>query len=134
MPIKSKKLRSYRSAPRRNIEPLDISSVTLLDNLTKLAKKAALVEASITGFLMIVKREDLIPKLLRENLTLDSIVGSVILIHLPQMNLEISGRVARTKLLGKRGFELGVDYSADAPEYWRECLLDLLPSPGELTK
>ena len=48
------------------------------------------------------------------------------------MNLEISGTVVRTRLLGIEGFEIGVDYSLDAPEYWRECLLDLIPSPGEL--
>jgi glycine cleavage system aminomethyltransferase T len=47
------------------------------------------------------------------------------------MNIEISGRIARTKLLGKQGFEIGIDYAEDAPEYWRECLVDLLPAPGE---
>ncbi len=129
--MKTKKLKSFRSAPRRAIEPLEISSISMLDNLSKLAKKAELIEASITGFLMIVHRDDLIPKVLRENLTIDSILGTTILIYLPQMNLEISGKIARTKLLGKKGFEIGVDYSSDAPEYWRECLLDLLPSPGE---
>jgi hypothetical protein len=129
--MKAKQIKSYRSSPRRMIEPLEVSSVTLLDNLTKLAREAEIVEASVSGFLLIVKREHLVPKALRENLSLESVIGSTILIHMPQMNLEISGKIARTKLLGKKGFELGVDYSADSPEYWRECLLDLLPSPGE---
>jgi hypothetical protein len=35
-------------------------------------------------------------------------------------------------LLGKKGFYVAIDYSEEAPEYWRECLMDLLPNPGEL--
>ena len=129
--MKTKKLRAYRSAPRRAIEPLDVSSISMLENLTKLAREAQIIEASTTGFLLIVKRENLIPKIFRQNLNLDALVGTTILLYLPQMNIEVSGKVARTRLLGKSGFEIGVDYSADAPEYWRECLVDLLPAPGE---
>jgi hypothetical protein len=120
-----------RIAPRREIIPLQVSSISSLENLAKIAKQGEVIEASTTGFLLIVRREDLIPSALRKNLTLDMLIGSKILLHLPQMNLEISGRVARSKLLGKQGFELGIDYTDDAPEYWRECLLDLLPAPGE---
>lgn len=120
-----------RIAPRREITPLEVSSVSSLDSLAKIARSAEIIEASTTGFLMIVRREDLIPQILRKNLTLDSIHGTKVILHLPQMNLEISGRIARTKLLGKQGFEIGIDYAEDAPEYWRECLVDLLPAPGE---
>jgi len=120
-----------RIAPRREITPLQVSAVSSLENLAKIAREGEVIEASTTGFLLIIKREDLIPSNLRKNLTLDMLIGSKILLHLPQMNLEISGRVARTKLLGKQGFELGIDYTDDAPEYWRECLVDLLPAPGE---
>ncbi|MEZ0392732.1 MAG: hypothetical protein ACAH59_10985 [Pseudobdellovibrionaceae bacterium] len=120
-----------RVAPRRDITPLEVSSVSSLENLAKIAKQGEIVEASITGFLLIVKREDLIPAALRKNLTLESLHGSKVLLHLPQMNIEISGRIARTKLMGKQGFEIGIDYTDDAPEYWRECLVDLLPAPGE---
>lgn len=120
-----------RVAPRREITPLEVSSVSSLENLAKIARYAEIIEASITGFLLIIKREDLIPAALRKNLNLDDILGQKILLHLPQMNIEISGKITRTKLLGKKGFEIGIDYTEDAPEYWRECLVDLLPAPGE---
>jgi hypothetical protein len=120
-----------RIAPRREITPLEVSSVSSLENLAKIAKGGEIVEASTTGFLLLVTREDLIPAVLRKNLTLESIHGQKVLLHLPQMNIEISGRIARTKFLGKEGFEIGIDYAEDAPEYWRECLVDLLPAPGE---
>lgn len=103
-----------------------------LENLAKISRSAEIVEASTSGFLLIVRREDLIPANLRKNLNLDALLGNKVLLHLPQMNIEISGRIARTKLIGKAGFEIGIDYTDDAPEYWRECLMDLLPAPGEL--
>lgn len=120
-----------RIAPRRDITPLEVSSVSSLESLAKIARFAQIVEASTSGFLMIVKREDLIPAVLRKNLSLEGIQGQKVLLHLPQMNIEISGKIMRTKLLGKKGFEIGIDYTEDAPEYWRECLVDLLPAPGE---
>ena len=120
-----------RVAPRRDITPLEVSSMSNLENLAKIAKGGEVIEASTSGFLIMIKREDLVPVALRRNLTLDELVGTKILIHLPQMNIEISGTIARTRFVGKKGFEIGIDYSDDAPEYWRECLLDLLPAPGE---
>ncbi len=126
-----KQMQNRRIAPRREITPLTVSSVSSLENLAKIAKYGEIIEASTTGFLLIVKREDLIPVALRKNLTLESLHENKILLHLPQMNIEIAGKIKRTKLLGKQGFEIGVDYTEDSPEYWRECLLDLLPAPGE---
>jgi hypothetical protein len=121
-----------RSAPRRSIEPLKVASVSNLENLMKISKGGEIIQASTTGMLLVIKREDLVPAFLRRNLTLDPLKGARVLLNLPQLNLEISGKVVRTRLLGKSGYELGIDYSEDAPEYWRECLMDLLPSPGEI--
>jgi hypothetical protein len=55
----------------------------------------------------------------------------MVVIRIEEMNLELSGKVTRTRLLGKEGFEIALDYTNDAPEYWRECLMDLLPTPQE---
>ena len=121
-----------RVAPRREITPLEVSSMSSMENLAKIARGGEIVEASTTGFLLIVNREDLVPVNLRRNLSIEEIHGMKVLLHLPQMNIEISGRITRTKLLGKRGYAIGIDYTDDAPEYWRECLFDLLPAPGEL--
>lgn len=129
--MKTTKLKTQRSSPRRAIEPLQVSSVSLLENLSKLARTAQIIEASVSGFLLVIKREDLVPKELKQHLNIDVLVGSTVLIYLSQMNLELSGKVMRTRFLGKNGFEIGIDFREDAPEYWRECLLDLLPAPGE---
>lgn len=121
-----------RVAPRKEVSPIHISYLTSLDDFAKIAKDCEIVEASSTGLLLNVKREDLIPSALRKNLTLDVLIGDRVFMHLEEMNLEVSGVITRTKLLGKKGFQIAVDYSDEAPEYWRECLMDLLPQPGEL--
>jgi len=120
-----------RSAPRKDIRPLTVSSMSSLDSLTKICRGGYVVEASTSGILVLVKREELVPTALRKNLNIDVLVGDKVLIHLPDLNLEISGRVARTRFIGAAGFEIGIDYTDDAPEYWRECLVELLPAPGE---
>ena len=121
-----------RVAPRKEVSPIHITHLTSLDDFAKIAKNCEIVEASATGLLLRVKREDLIPTALRKNLSLDVLVGDRVFMHLEEMNLEISGVITRTSLSGKKGFQIAIDYSEEAPEYWRECLMDLLPQPGEL--
>ena len=121
-----------RVAPRKELSPINVSYITSLTDFARIARNCEIVEASKTGLLLLIKREDLIPVSLRKNLTLDALIGENIFMHLEDMNLEISGSIARTQLLGKKGFHVAIDYSEDAPEYWRECLMDLLPIPGEL--
>lgn len=121
-----------RIAPRKEVTPLHVGHLTSLTDFAKLARNCEVIEASASGLLLLIRREDLIPQHLRKNLNLDALVGDRVFMHLEEMNLEISGTIRRTQLLGKKGFHVAVDYSDDAPEYWRECLMDLLPNPGEL--
>lgn len=116
-----------RVAKRKTIETISASNITTLLHFEKIAERASLVDASSSGFLMHIKREDLIPTHLRENLSIESIEGEPVMLVLDQMQLEINGKIARTKYIGKGTFEVAVDFSEDAPEYWRECLFDLLP-------
>ncbi len=119
--------RKQRQAPRKEITPLTLDGFASLENLSKLASFGEVVEASSTGILLHFRREDFISKQLRSNLNIDHLVGHSVYFTIHEMNLEISGVVARTKFLGKKGFHVAIDYSKDAPEYWRECLMDLLP-------
>lgn len=130
MALKLKK--GGRNAPRREIAPINVSYVTNVDDFARIARNCQIVQASSTGLLLSINRKDLVPHALRKNLNLDCLIGDRIFMHLEEMNLELSGTIARTQLNGKKGFYVAVDYSTDAPEYWRECLMDLLPNPGEL--
>ncbi len=109
-----------------------VSYVASMDDLAKIARNCEILDASASGLLLLIKRKDLIPQTLRSNLTLDSLIGDRIFLRIEDMNLEISGKITRTKFLGKAGFHVAIDYTDDAPEYWHQCLADLLPSPGEI--
>ena len=120
--------RKFRSSPRKDLAQLTLDSFSSLENLEKLAKHGKIIEASTSGILIHFNREDFIKKELRTNLNIDSLLGLKVFFNIHEMDLEISGKIARTQFLGKKGFYIAVDYSSDAPEYWRECLMDLLPS------
>ncbi len=120
-----------RIAKRKNVGAIPISNLTTLSHFESIARFGHLIDASSTGFLIQVEREDLIPKGLRQNLSLASIEGEPIMLLINPMELEINGHIARTQYVGKGVFEIAVDFSQDAPEYWRECLFDLLPSSVE---
>lgn len=120
-----------RIQPRWEIDAVEVVHLTALEHYELIASRGMLVDASATGFLVVVDRQDLLARHLRSNLTLEPLVGQKISLEIAMMNLDIIGHIARTKPLGKGLFELGVDYTSDAPEYWRECLLDLLPKSQE---
>ncbi len=122
------KARSYRQSMKKEVTPLTLDNFASLETLQKLASFGEVIEASSTGILLHFKREDFVGKELRSNLNIDQLVGQSVYFTIHEMDLEISGVVVRTKFLGKAGFHVAIDYSKDAPEYWRECLMDLLPT------
>jgi hypothetical protein len=95
--------------------------------MTQVARHGVIVEASMTGFLLHIKRTDLAPKALRETLSLQEIEGDRVYLTIREMGLEIGGTVARTRRMNKETYEVAIDFSKDAPEYWREALFDMLP-------
>jgi hypothetical protein len=121
-----------RVATRKTVDFIHVAELTSLSNYSVLAREAVIVDASQSGFLMRIERPQLVPKDLRENLSLESLVGHQIVMYLPQMNLDLDGTVTRASHIGKGLFELAVTFSPDVPEYWRGCLVDLLPGPGEI--
>lgn len=120
-----------RSDTRKIVEPIHVLDLTLMDSYSIIATQGMIVDASSTGFLIHVDRRDLGPEELRQNLTLEPLHSARVVLYVPQMNLDMDGTITRTKLVGHGYFEIAVDFSDDIPKYWRECLVDLLPTPGE---
>jgi hypothetical protein len=119
---------------RQAVDPLAVQGLISIQDLTPIADGGYLVEASPSGFRLEITRDDLCDPLLRENLSLADIEGVQISLFIPAMDLDITGIIARTRYCGEARFEIGIDYTSDAPEYWRECLCDLLPKPGEMSE
>ncbi|RYZ64069.1 MAG: hypothetical protein EOP05_12830 [Proteobacteria bacterium] len=99
--------------------------------MTLLSRTGYIVEASTTGFLLNVNRKDLVPKQFKNELSLEALLGDKVILMIEPMNLELSGKIARTKRLTKDVFEIAIDYSEDSPEYWREILVDMLPRAAD---
>lgn len=122
-----------RVIDRKSVDSIHVSDITSLHSYQLIANEGYIVDASSRGFLMVITRKDIVPSELRDNLSLDSILGTVLCLYLPQMNLDLDGKVVRAKHIGRGVFEVALEFSEDIPEYWRECLVDLLPEPGEIT-
>lgn len=120
-----------RIAQRKEINLIPVKNLATLDPFTVIAKKAEIVDASSTGFLLYVHRKHLVPKGLRSNLTLKPLEGERVMLKIEDMELDLDGLISRTRFIGDGIFEVAIDFSSDAPEYWRECLVDLLPGSGE---
>lgn len=121
-----------RVAARKVVDFIHVAELTSLSNYAVIAHEGVIADASRSGFLVKVERSRLVPKEYRENLTLDHLTGHQVVMYLPQMNLDLDGTVTRASHVGKGVFEIAVTFSPDVPEYWRDCLVDLLPAPGEM--
>lgn len=121
-----------RESVRRSVDYVSICDLTSLNNYTLIASQGYIVDASTKGFLLILSRGDLVQKEFKENISLDSIVGEEVVLYLPQMNLDLDGIVKRASHVGRGTFEVAIEFSEDIPGYWKECLIDLLPEPGEM--
>jgi hypothetical protein len=93
--------------------------------------KATVADVSPTGLLLRVERPDILAHGLRSSLTWSSLHNASVGFSIEVMDTYIEGVVMRTKPEGKGTFVVGIDFRDDAPEYWRECLVDLLPGTGE---
>lgn len=122
-----------RIKERKSIDQIVVSELTSLSNYSVLAHAGIIVDASSSGFLLHLNRKDLVPKEYRDSLSLDPLIGHQVVMFLPQMNLDLDGTIIRTEHKGKGHFEIAITFSPEVPEYWRDCLVELLPAPGEMT-
>lgn len=121
-----------RITDRKIVDSIHVAEITSLNSYLLIAREGYIVDASTRGLLMVVTRKDLVPKELRDNLSLDELVGKDLCLYLPQMNIDLDGTVVRANHIGRGVFEIALEFSNEIPEYWRECLVDLLPEPGEI--
>lgn len=121
-----------RVAARKVVDFINVAELTSLSSYSVIAREGVIVDASQSGFLLRIDRANLIPKEYRDNLSMDNLVGHQVVMYLPQMNLDLDGTITRATHKGKGSFEIAITFSPDVPEYWRGCLVELLPAPGEI--
>lgn len=128
LPVKAER----RLNDRKVVDAINVAELTSLSNYNVIAHEGVIVDASSTGFLLKIDRKHFVPKELRENLSINQLIGQQVVMFLPQMNLDLDGTISRAEHKGRGQFEIAVTFSAEVPEYWRDCLVDLLPAPGEI--
>jgi hypothetical protein len=121
-----------RTASRKDIDFIQVNDLTSVSDYSVIAKSGIIINASSNGFLMEISREDLVPEKLRNNLSLEAAVGQQVVLYLPQMNLDLDGTITRALHKGKGRYRVAIEFSHEVPEYWRDCLIELLPQPGEI--
>jgi hypothetical protein len=112
---------------RKHVSQVDVLNVKNIANGDVYFARATLVDVSPTGLLLRVERENILALGLRSTLTLSTIIGEGVGFTIEIMDTYIEGMITRTKLEGHGTFVVAVDFREDAPEYWRQCLVDLLP-------
>ncbi len=121
-----------RVSNRKDIDFIQVNDLTAINDYSVIASTGQIINASPSGFLLQIQRKDLIPDSLKGTLTLDATLGKQVVLYLPQMNLDLDGTITRASHMGKGKFVVAIDFSTEVPVYWRDCLIDLLPAPGEL--
>lgn len=116
-----------RKEIREELSPTLVSRIMMVEKCSALASEARIIDASISGLKMIINRKDLVPNDLRSSLSLDELINTDVNFHFEAMSLDLSAKIVRTKALGKGLHEIALDYTDEAPDYWREALLDMLP-------
>lgn len=93
--------------------------------------RATVVDVSPTGILLGIDREHILSLDLRSNLTLDPICNTNLGFTIEIMDTYIEGDVARTAPNGSGQYVVAVDFRDDAPDYWRQAFVDILPGRDE---
>src|ERR1700733_7986852 len=110
----------------RKLTQIDVLNVKNVESGEVYFARATLVDVSPTGLLLHVERENILAMNLRSTLTLSHLTGAGIGFTIEVMDTYVEGIVVRTKLEGQGAFIVAMDFREDAPEYWRNCLVDLL--------
>lgn len=122
---------NLRKKSRKLLDPIHVINIRLANSNSALARYGTMLNTSTSGLLIEVCPSDVSPEVLQNQLPLNRIEGELVAMTVDEMNLEIDGRVVRFCYNDQEMLEIAVDFSANAPAYWRECFADLLPSQGE---
>ena len=120
-----------RDDQRKPIGQVYFNDLSDLETSMVIAHHGRIADASSSGILILFNRDDA-DQSLRGTLSLDHLIGVKVALFLPQMEVDIDGKITRTQHIGKGTFEIGISFSESSPQFWRESLKDLLPYPGEL--
>ena len=116
----------------KNVTGIKATCVQTVDPSNLVLNSAVLVNASNDSLMFHVDRASLVSQELKQHINLNPIEGKFITFTLEPMNLDISGYVVKTYMLGKCIYGFDVNLSNES-HYFKECLFDLLPGIKQMT-
>jgi hypothetical protein len=122
-----------REYSRKLLDPIHVTDIQLIDRFMILTRYGTILNASATGLLIEIQRHDLSPELQDNELTLDDLHGDEVMMKIVEMSLDIDGTIVRAHETVRGSYEIAIDFTANAPAYWRECFAELLPQRGEFS-
>ncbi|MBK9294063.1 MAG: hypothetical protein IPM57_06395 [Oligoflexia bacterium] len=125
--IKSQREHAFR----KDVVEIYVLNIKNLNTNEVLFSRAEVLDVSATGMLLAVKRDEIVALSLRSTLTMSLLHDIDVGFTIEVMDTYIEGAIKRTKPRGRGEFLIAVDFREDAPEYWRESLVDLLPTKDE---
>ena len=129
--MKNKKNSRRLQSDRKVVSEIHVLNVKNIANGEVFFSRASVVDVSPTGLLLRVQREDILALSLRSTLTLSHIHNVSVGFTIEVMDTYLEGFISRTKAEGKGDFLAAVDFREDAPDYWRQCFVDLLPTSDD---
>ena len=116
-----------RTYNRKPLNPIHVSDIQAVERLECLARHGTILNASATGMLIEVTYNDLNPDIREHDPDIHTIEGDYVMMKIAEMELDIDGTVMRAHYTKPGICEIAIDFTDNAPAYWRECLADLLP-------
>lgn len=117
---------------RKEVAEIFVLNIKNVKTQEVLFSRAEVLDISVTGLLLLVKRDEIVALSLRSTLTMSLLHDIRAGFTIEVMDNYIEGIIKRTKSRGRGEFLIAVDFTDDAPEYWRESLVDLLPEKSDL--
>ena len=111
----------------KKIKGVKAASITLSNEENFIVKKALIPQIEPSGFHLIFNYRDLVAESLKFQLHLHSLWYKNIHMYIPDMQIELEGKVVSTQHLGEGTFKVNIQFSKTVPQYWRECLSELWP-------
>ena len=103
------------------------TSIALSYEENLIVKKALVQEVSPKGFNLIFNYQDLLIDSLKWQWDLRTLWYKNIDMYIPDMEMDLEGKVMGIKRLDKGNFEVNMEFPHNQPLYWRECLFELWP-------
>jgi len=123
-----------RRYDRKLLDPIHVTDIKVPGKSIVLAQRGTIVNASAGGLLIRICHSDLNAEILRQTIPLHTLEGEPVVMTILEMALTIEARVVRTDQAAPEWCDIAIDFTDNAPPYWRECLAELLPGLGEMAR